>query len=279
MIDFIGVGAQKSGTSWAYACLYEHPEICAPIKEIHFFSRERFSKGLLWYEAHFTRCKPNTKCGEFSTSYLYSVDAPEHIHASYPEVKIIAILRNPITRAISQYGNAIKAGEIKEAMSFETYMQTEPSVLEQGLYARQLTRYLSHFNRSHMCILIYEDIKKDPKKFMRDIFAFLDVDQQFTPSMLGDSINVARIPKHVFIEQVMHRCSEFLRKHGRDRLVHIVRQSGIPDRIRNINTKEKKKKELECDHTFLSSYFKEDVEELSKILDRDLIHEWGITKN
>lgn len=277
MVDFIGVGAQKSGTSWAYACLYEHPEICAPIKEIHFFSRDRFSKGLEWYEGHFARCKPHAVCGEFSTSYLYSMDAPLRIHASYPEAKIIAILRNPVTRAISQYGNAIKAGEISETMSFETYMKTEPSVLEQGLYAKQLKRYYSHFDQSHMCIMIYEDIKKDPKTFMQTIYRFLNVDQNFIPSMLGDSINVARIPKHVFIERVMHRCSEFLRKHGLDRLVHMVRQSGIPDRVRSINTKEKVRKEPEFDRDFLSSYFKEDVQELSLMLGRDLSNEWRIT--
>ena len=50
MVDFIGIGAQKAGTSWVYACLYEHPEICAPIKEIHFFSRSRFTKGREWYD-------------------------------------------------------------------------------------------------------------------------------------------------------------------------------------------------------------------------------------
>jgi len=38
--DFIVIGAQRSGTSWIYACLYEHPEIWAPLKEINFFSRQ-----------------------------------------------------------------------------------------------------------------------------------------------------------------------------------------------------------------------------------------------
>ena len=102
MIDFIGLGAQKAGTSWVYACLYEHPEIHAPIKELHFFSRDRFSKGKDWYESHFSHRKEGQKVGEFSTSYLYSKETPERIKELYPEVKLIAIVRNPVTRAYSQ---------------------------------------------------------------------------------------------------------------------------------------------------------------------------------
>ncbi|MCR4285481.1 MAG: sulfotransferase, partial [Candidatus Kaiserbacteria bacterium] len=70
MINFIGLGAQKSGTSWAYTCLYEHPEVCIPVKEIHFFSRPRYAEGKEWYEAHFKKCAEGKLRGEWSTSYL-----------------------------------------------------------------------------------------------------------------------------------------------------------------------------------------------------------------
>ena len=276
MVDFIGVGAQKSGTSWTYACLYEHPQICAPVKEIHFFSRERFEKGKTWYEEHFIRCAPHTLCGEFSTSYLYSKEAPERIHQLYPRVKIIAILRNPISRAISQYGNAIKAGEIDESMSFESYCQMEPSVLQQGLYSEQLKRYYAFFDRAQVCVLIHEDSKKDPKKFMETIYTFLGVDATFVPSMLGNAINTARVPKHRAIEKAMHRTAEFLRLHGMDRLVHRIRQLGIPDMVRSLNTKKKTQRSAQYNTESLHRYFQNDVRELGIILGRDLSREWGI---
>jgi hypothetical protein len=276
MVNFIGIGAQKSGTSWVYACLYEHPEICAPVKEIHFFSRDRFENGKEWYEEHFKRCVPGMKCGEFSTSYLYSPEAPERIHALYPHAQVIAILRNPIARAISQYGNAIKAGEIDESITFESYCESERSVLQQGLYAEQLNRYLTYFDRSQLCILIYEDSKKDPKKFMETIYTFLGVDATFVPSMLFHAINTARVPKHIGIERTMHRLAEFLRKQGMDRFVHRIRQSGIPDRIRNLNTKKKGEAISVGNHDDLSAYFVADVTELSKVLGRDLVKEWNI---
>ncbi len=276
MVDFIGIGAQKSGTSWAYACLYEHPEICAPVKEIHFFSRPRFSEGKAWYEDHFKSCKTGKLRGEFSTSYLYAKEAPERIHTMYPNVKLIAILRNPIDRAYSQYRNAIKAGEIGEDVTFPSYSATEQSVLEQGLYAAQIAHYHEFFPKEQMLILIYEDIRKDPIAFMRRIYAFLGVDTDFVSSMVHDEINVARVPKHVGVEKSMHRVAESLRRHGFDRFVHMIRKTGLPEMVRSLNTKKKHEKTATFDRAPLVAHFKNDVAALGQVVGRDMCREWNI---
>jgi hypothetical protein len=275
MVDFIGIGAQKSGTSWVYACLYEHPQICAPIKEIHFFSRPRFEKGVEWYEQHFTRCERDKKKGEFSTSYLYSEEAPSRIADLYPGVKLIAIVRNPVHRAVSQYKNAIKAGEINSETSFETYTNEVQSVIAQGLYFAQLQRYFAHFSKEQILVLVYEDSKKDPITFIRSIYDFIGVDSSFVPSMLHAEINIARTPTFIGIERLMHRTAEFLRSWGFGRIVHTIRVWGIPDLLRRFNTRassQSKTKILSVD----TSIFKDDVTELSRLLKRDLVKEWNI---
>lgn len=278
MINFIGIGAQKCGTSWAYACLYEHPQVCAPIKEIHFFSRPRFSEGKAWYEAHFKKCDEGKLKGEFSTSYLYSEEAPGRIHACYPDAKLIAILRNPIDRAYSQYRNSIKSGEIPKSMTFEEYRASEKSVCEQGFYTEQLARYSALFPKEQLLVLIYEDIKKDPILFMKRIYQFLGVDDTFVASMVHDEINVARTPKLIFIERVMHHIAEFLRKNGLDKFVHSIRKMGIPDIIRGFNTKEGKKQSVSptYDREALAQYFHDDVTALSALIGRDMHSEWNI---
>lgn len=278
MIHFIGIGAQKSATSWVYACLYEHPQICAPIKEIHFFSRPRYSEGIHSYEAHFKSCSEGSLHGEFSTSYLYAPEAPQRIFTHYPEVKLIAILRNPIDRAYSQYRNAIKAGEIHESVTFDTYRKDEESVLAQGLYRAQLDRYLQYFKREQILILIQEDIAHDPVLFMKRIYEFLGVDASFVGSMVHDEINVARTPKRIWIERVMHHVAEFLRRQGLHAVVHAIRKWGFPDMVRSVNTKEGKERTARdpYDREELVSYFREDVTELSKLLERDLGKEWNI---
>ncbi len=278
MINFIGVGAQKSGTSWAYTCLYDHPEVCAPVKEIHFFSRPRFSEGREWYEHHFRACGEGKQKGEFSTSYLYSEEAPERIHSFYPNTKLIAILRNPIDRAFSQYRNDIKAGAIKEDTPFDAYVEKEVSAREQGLYHAQLERYLALFPREQILVLIYEDIRKDPVAFMKRIYEFLGINASFVSSMVYDEINVARTPKRVWIDRLMHHISEGMRKSGLDRVVHLIRKSGLPDLVRSVNTKpqEKSAHTKTYDRDRERAFYRDDVKKLSTLVGRDMNAEWNI---
>ena len=279
MIDFIGLGAQKSGTSWAYTCLYEHPQVCIPVKEIHFFSRPRYlSEGKGWYEAHFKKCNPDTLKGEWSTSYLYSEETPERIFACYPKAKLLAILRNPIDRGYSQYRNTIRSGEIPKTMTFEEFAQKEKSVWEQGLYALQLERYLALFPREQMLIMVYEDIKKDPIAFMRRIHEFLGIKPDFVASMIYEEVNVARTPTVVGVDRVIHHISEFLRRHGFDRFVHMIRKTGITEFIRRLNTSEGKERteKSPIDISAAKTYFANDVTRLSAIIGRDMHKEWNI---
>ncbi len=277
MVDFIGIGAQRCGTSWIYGCLYEHPEICAPVKEIHFFSRPRYEEGLPWYESHFKKCDASQKVGEFSTSYLYTEGTAKKIHGAYPDTKIIVVVRNPIDRAVSQYWNAVKAGEIEKSVTVEEYLKQEKSALEQGLYAKQLKAYFNLFKKEQILVLVYDDAKDNPESYIKNIYTFLGVNPDFKPSMLHDTINVSRVPHSVGVEKNMHIFAEWMRKIGLDKVVHIVRKSGLPDLVRTFNTKEERKNQKsEMDESMLTEYFKEDVAELSKMLERDLASLWNI---
>jgi len=276
VVNFLGVGAQKAGTSWIYACLYEHPEICAPVKEIHFFSRPRFAKGRDWYERHFRTCPADAKKGEFSTSYLYSEKAAERIATLYPHAQIIAVLRDPEDRAYSQYRNAIKAGEIDAQISFSEYAVQTPSVYEQGLYADQLARYYAHFDSTQILVLIYEDIEKDPATFMRTIYKFLGVDTSFVPSMCTQRINVARTPRLVALDRVMHTVAEKLRIIGLDKFVWLVRKSGAPDLLRRINTAPEQPTQTQVPDIPAQTReaMRADAVRVSELIGRDVAEEW-----
>lgn len=274
-IDFIGVGAQKSGTSWIYACLYEHPQICAPIKEIHFFSRERnWSKGIDWYLNKFNSCKTGLLKGEFSTSYLYDENSAARIKKHFPKAKIILSLRNPVNRAFSQYRNAIKAGEISKDTSTEEAIEKDKSIIEQGLYYGQIKRYLDIFGKERILVLIYEDSKKNPAEFIKSIYKFLNIDENFVPSMLHRSVNTARTPRHVVVDRYMTRIAEFLRRIGLDKIVWFIKKSSIPDMVRKVNTQEDDIILAPDVKKRLKKIFQEDVKKLSKLIGRDMSHEW-----
>jgi hypothetical protein len=93
--------------------------------------------------------------------------------------------------------------------------------------------------------------------------------------MLTEEINIARTPKAVIVDRVMHHISEFLRRVGLDKLVHEIRKTGLPDLVRAHNTK--KTEGVIFDREALAASFADDVAKLSTLLGRDLNKEWGIT--
>ena len=128
MPDFLIVGAAKSGTTALYHYLGQHPEVfLSPIKETNFFAQK--GKNLDFngpkdnlithkktitetvdYYNQFTNVTNEKAIGEICPSYLYYKDAPKNIKEHIPEVKIIAILREPVSRAFSAWVHLTRDG-------------------------------------------------------------------------------------------------------------------------------------------------------------------------
>lgn len=107
MIDFICIGANKSGTTWLYEMVRQHPEICvSKVKEPHFYSHN-YDKGYEWY-FNLWKTEINQKTGEFSTTYFNSVLALDRIVKDNPDVKIVLLLRDPLSRAYSHLKHLLR---------------------------------------------------------------------------------------------------------------------------------------------------------------------------
>ena len=276
--DFIGLGAQKAGTSWIYSCLYEHPQICMPMKEIHFFSRQRnWTKGYDWYESVFGECPVSQTVGEFSTSYLAESSVAERIHQRYPYVKLIASLRNPLNRAYSNYINDIKAGTVRQDIAFEEALETHPEYIEQGRYASQLEYYLQHFGREQLLVLVYEDSLSEPLAFIQRIYRFLEVDPGFVPSMLHTKINVSHVPKYVWLEKSLLVISGFLHNKGFHHLWWPAKKLGIAQYIRKANAASEQQTSAGQNSWRETAYKKLETEifAVEKLLGREL-REWRL---
>src|SRR3712207_6690007 len=101
--DFVIIGTQRGGTTSLYHYLSKHPEVLPALrKEIHFFDLN-FDRGLDWYLAHFARQDQPGLVGEASPLYMFHRDVPERVRRVLPNAKFIALLRNPVDRAYSQY--------------------------------------------------------------------------------------------------------------------------------------------------------------------------------
>jgi len=168
-IDFFCVGAPKSGTSWLYYCLKEHPEIFLPEKkEINFFSKPfpsytsdrdfNFNKGFEWYKKYFANYDKNKIIGEFSVNYLNDKNTPSLIRQYYPNSKIIIILRNPTYRFLSHFKYAKiknKINKIEQKNFFKHPIIKE--LLSIGYYDESVKRYLKNFSARQILIMYYEN--------------------------------------------------------------------------------------------------------------------------
>jgi hypothetical protein len=118
--DFLVLGAQRAGTSSLYRNLCEHPQvIAAQRKEIHFFDYQH-DRGPGWYRARFPLAVQRNAVGrgvggpavtgEASPSYLFHPLVPERVAALLPAAKLVAVLRDPVDRAISAFHHLTARG-------------------------------------------------------------------------------------------------------------------------------------------------------------------------
>ena len=202
-VSLFHIGPQKSGTTWVYKALQEHPEIeCPPKDTIHYFDMYYY-RGEEWYHGFFdtnlTRFDP-------TPSYIRSPWAAERIHRYNPEAKIILCLRDPIERAFSHCWHEKKKGKYNFEFSevFSNY-DLYSSWLEPGFYGRQLEKFLNYFPREQTLCLTFDELQADPGKYLSRIYAFAELsDTQFTPSVLEKKVNEAK-PKQTFYTRLLKK--------------------------------------------------------------------------
>jgi len=222
---FLGIGVQRSGTTWLHTLLSSHPEVYMPTrrKEIRFFERY-YERGLDWYGTFF--CPPEDAdryqaIGEISTQYYDCVACPERIFKIVPEIKLIIMLRHPVNRSYSHYGFSVQRGNYRG--SFEEFLAARPSSLEKGFYTRYLKRYLRYFDRSQILALLFEDVFIDSTKTQVTLANFLDIAaDKFPSSATNGKVNASSTPAHQSFYGYVVKTGRKLRRQNLDPLVNLV---------------------------------------------------------
>jgi hypothetical protein len=192
-LDFVVAGAQRSGTTSLDLHLRNHPGIAMPLtrKELHFFDDDaRFASGEVDYDdyhAHFAPRGAGQLRGEVTPSYLYWIPAVERLARYNPLLRIVVILRNPITRAYSHWNKESQRG--RESLAFLDALRAEreravatpsgqnrrTSYADRGFYAGQLRRLWTHFPREQTLILRSEALQTECARTLGRIAEFLGV--------------------------------------------------------------------------------------------------------
>ena len=180
--DFLGIGIQKSGTTWLYKNLKQHPQLYLPeTKEVHFFDWY-FYKSLGWYCNHFINANKEHIKGEITPGYsIISEEKIKFIKNMNPKLKIILLLRNPIERAWSHA--VMNLSSIPErnvnSISDEKFIAhfNNPRSIERGNYPKIISKWNKYFTKEQIYVESYNQIKNSPKILLNDVFKFLGVNQ------------------------------------------------------------------------------------------------------
>lgn len=278
------VGAPKAGTSSIYFYLAQIQEIfMSPIKEPNFFSVQSVPatsqlkpiRDKKKYLNLFKNAKKENYLGEASPSYLGDPLASKLIHKVSPNSKIIISLRDPVERTFSHYLMALRLGTFSKSFHDEleqAFKNNEKNksrflrviIEERGLYYESVKRYLETFGPKQVEIIIFEEFISDPKKTLQKILQFLNLKSDiknlkmevFNPFVIPRS----KIGKFAYRNRTMRRVLEMtlsppIRKKLKEKL--IVKKASKP-------------KMREEDRNTLINFFKEDVEKIQILLNKEL---------
>ena len=201
--DFLVIGAPKAGTTALHAALAGHPALyMSPIKEPKFFLSDgppptRGGPGdaltyreHVWkrdeYEALFDGAPAGTLRGESTPLYMYDRDAMRRIRGMIPDAKLIAIIRDPVERAHSNWTHLWSAG-LEPIGDFVQACADEERRIAAGWasfwhytglgrYGEQLEHIFSLFPREQVYVIRYRQLVDEPAATLDGIFGFLGVD-------------------------------------------------------------------------------------------------------
>src|SRR5262249_25772306 len=142
------------------------------------------------YLAWFAPGKNRIAVGEASPMYIFFGQAAYRIRKQLPDIKLIAIIRNPADRAFSAYIHFVRDG--LETLSFRAALEEEPKRIQagksvgyyyrtMGYYFKQLKVYYNVFDKDQIKVYLYDDFEKDPTAVIKSVYRFIGVDDQFVP--------------------------------------------------------------------------------------------------
>ena len=309
IVNFVGIGAAKSGTTTLYHHLAAHPGVyMSPIKEPNHFCEDidprdfsthdkllekqryldlesyingdmrkqhwgAFVKDRTNYEKLF-RFRGDRIAGEISNSYLYSKVAAQSIREYNPNMKLLCVLRNPIDRAYSHYCANLRDGKVSAPVmdairaDFTAHRKgwyISELYIELGLYFEQVRRFLHFFPAQQIHFTISESLAGDTDGEMQKVYEFLGLAPMAID--VGERFNTARSPK-------FPKLIEWATKSGLKKSIFRWIPDPMKKRVKSkFFTTDVPPLSEEC-RKELKTYFVEDVERLSLLLDRDLLAFW-----
>lgn len=212
-LDFLIIGAQKSATTALFKYLQPHSELALPAaKEVPLFTQDVVKEEVDNFVRDNYASETGKLLGKATPQYMCDERIPARIHDHNPDMKLIAVLRDPIDRAWSHYRMNLRRET--EGRSFEQAMieQLNPKRINKarvgspplhtqefenegdyylvwGEYGRILKQYLELFRREQLLVLHTSELKNDPSAVLDRVLDFLGLETGFRPDCLGEVVH------------------------------------------------------------------------------------------
>jgi hypothetical protein len=206
-LDFVVIGAEKSGTTSLWRYLEDNPSIRVPAhKEAPFFSEAIYPEQLRGYmRALFKDAPRHATLGKVTPAYMHGTpEAPVPVIASriretFPGVSLVALLRDPVARAHSAHRMMRRLGierrdfsrAIDELLDRDAlqHARTTPdprnTYIVAGEYGRILGTYLDLFPNEQLHVELSVDLDRAPGEVVSRVCEFLGVEPH-EPRLLGE---------------------------------------------------------------------------------------------
>jgi hypothetical protein len=293
--NFFIVGAPKSGTSSIYTYLKKHPQVFLAKKEIFYFCHDLTFRTPKLRESvflsYFSDAKNQKAIGDAASIYLLSSGSAKEIKEFQPEAKIIMILRNPVQMVYSIHSELYYTGD-EPIENFENALNAESSrragelippyhrgPLEAMFYStvakyyEQVLRYKNVFPDDKLHIILYDDFIANPEVEYRKVLKFLELDD-FVPDSF-EVVNSNKGPRSRLFLSFLVKPPDFIKSIGKVLFPHHTkRRIWLMKTLWNLNAKYKPRNPLTNElKQRLVDMYKDDIEKLAKLLNRDL-NEW-----
>lgn len=185
--DFVCIGAQKAGTTWLFNQLIECPEVCIPKKECNYLSLT--TKSIKKYTEMYKHCAKNSLLGDISPYYATQNFIANYLYSVNPNTRIIFLIREPVSRAFSQYRMAQTAGRIPKNVSFlGAFRRNLQFMKRRGCYLEVLREYeKAGFTAENMLLLPFEWISQTPDVLLDHVDKFLGIEVPKNKSIMVKS--------------------------------------------------------------------------------------------
>ncbi|MFT4084123.1 MAG: sulfotransferase [Nocardioides sp.] len=273
--DFVGIGALKAGTTYLDQLLRGHPQLSFPrhLKETEFFTRH-YRRGPEWYAGLFAPPDGRLR-GEISPQYLPDPTCAERLYAANPEALLIATLRDPVARLVSQYRHFAQVtgypGDLR------TFLVEHPGAIDRGRYHAQLQPWLARFGRDRLHLVIFDDLVDSPLATARSVLAFLGVDDSVVPSPPDAETYSSFSPRFPRAYVRARRVSAALRGSATGRaVVGLAQRAGLRGLLSTPAAQAREGELSAGERAELATGYRADAARLGELLDRDLVRLWGL---